>query len=69
MRRDGLPSRVTLASADDTHAFGMRLGRLLRAGDLVVWDNRSTMHCALPFDEEHYRRMMYRLQVAGNEPH
>ena len=36
MRRDGLPSRVTLASADDTHAFGMRLGRLLRAGDLVV---------------------------------
>jgi tRNA threonylcarbamoyladenosine biosynthesis protein TsaE len=33
---DGLPSRVTLDSADDTHAFGMRLGRLLRAGDLVV---------------------------------
>jgi tRNA threonylcarbamoyladenosine biosynthesis protein TsaE len=36
VRRDGLPSRVTLASSDDTHAFGMRLGRLLRAGDLVV---------------------------------
>jgi len=36
VRRDGLPARVTLASADDTHAFGMRLGRLLRAGDLVV---------------------------------
>jgi len=36
VRRDGLPSRVTLASADDTHTFGMRLGRLLRAGDLVV---------------------------------
>ena len=40
-----------------------------RVGDLIVWDNRSTMHCALPFDEEHHRRMMYRLQVAGNEPH
>jgi alpha-ketoglutarate-dependent taurine dioxygenase len=40
-----------------------------RVGDLVVWDNRSTMHCALPFDEEHHRRMMYRLQVAGDEPH
>ena len=25
-----------LASADDTHAFGMRLGRLFLAGDLVV---------------------------------
>jgi tRNA threonylcarbamoyladenosine biosynthesis protein TsaE len=34
--RTGLPSRVTLASAEDTHDFGMRLGRLLRAGDLVV---------------------------------
>ncbi|MEP6650735.1 MAG: tRNA (adenosine(37)-N6)-threonylcarbamoyltransferase complex ATPase subunit type 1 TsaE [Lapillicoccus sp.] len=27
---------MTLASADDTHDFGMRLGRVLRAGDLVV---------------------------------
>jgi tRNA threonylcarbamoyladenosine biosynthesis protein TsaE len=33
---DGLPFGVTLDSAEDTHAFGMRLGRLLRAGDLVV---------------------------------
>jgi tRNA threonylcarbamoyladenosine biosynthesis protein TsaE len=32
----GLPSRVTLVSADDTHEFGMRLGGLLGAGDLVV---------------------------------
>jgi len=31
-----LPARVVLASADDAHNFGMRLGRLLRAGDLVV---------------------------------
>ena len=36
MSRSGLPGRVGLASADDTHDFGMRLGRLLRAGDLVV---------------------------------
>ena len=31
-----LPTTLTLASADDTHDFGMRLGRLLKAGDLVV---------------------------------
>ena len=37
-------------------------------GDLIVWDNRSVMHCALPFDEDRYRRMMYRVQVAGDEP-
>lgn len=39
-----------------------------RAGDLILWDNRSTMHCALPFDEARYRRMMYRVQIAGDEP-
>jgi alpha-ketoglutarate-dependent taurine dioxygenase len=39
-----------------------------RVGDLIVWDNRSTMHCALPFDEARHRRMMYRVQVAGDEP-
>lgn len=37
-------------------------------GDLIVWDNRSTMHCALPFDEERHRRMMYRVQVVGDAP-
>ena len=31
-----LPATLALASADDTHDFGMRLGRLLRAGDVVV---------------------------------
>lgn len=39
-----------------------------RTGDLIVWDNRSAMHCALPFDESRYRRVMYRVQVAGDEP-
>ena len=27
-------------------------------GDLVVWDNRCTMHCATGFDEEAYTREM-----------
>ncbi|MEO8755216.1 MAG: TauD/TfdA family dioxygenase [Casimicrobiaceae bacterium] len=40
-----------------------------QVGDLIVWDNRSTMHCALPFDEERHRRMMYRVQVAGDQPY
>jgi len=38
-------------------------------GDAILWDNRSAMHCALPFDDVRYRRMMYRLQIAGDEPH
>ncbi|MEO8739750.1 MAG: TauD/TfdA family dioxygenase [Casimicrobiaceae bacterium] len=40
-----------------------------QVGDLIVWDNRSAMHCALPFDDERHRRMMYRVQVAGDEPY
>lgn len=40
-----------------------------RVGDAILWDNRSTMHCALPFDDENHRRMMYRLQIAGDVPH
>ena len=32
----GPPRRVLLPAVDDTHAWGARLGALLRAGDLVV---------------------------------
>lgn len=35
--RDGnTGGTVSLATADDTHAFGARIGRTLRAGDVVV---------------------------------
>lgn len=39
-----------------------------KAGDLVFWDNRCTMHQATEFDEEKYRRVMYRTTVAGDKP-
>ena len=35
-RRDGLTGTVSLATVDDTLAFGADLGRQLRAGDVVV---------------------------------
>jgi len=35
-----------------------------RIGDLVVWDNRSTMHCRDPFDNAS-RRVMHRTQIKG----
>jgi alpha-ketoglutarate-dependent taurine dioxygenase len=37
-------------------------------GDAILWDNRSTMHCATAFDEERYRRVMHRTTVEGDEP-
>ncbi|MET0543381.1 MAG: TauD/TfdA family dioxygenase [Variovorax sp.] len=39
-----------------------------RAGDLLVWDNRSTMHRATPYDDVAYRRVMHRTTVAGDRP-
>jgi alpha-ketoglutarate-dependent taurine dioxygenase len=37
-------------------------------GDLVVWDNRSTLHRLRPYDIAAERRIMQRLTVAGTEP-
>jgi taurine dioxygenase len=40
-----------------------------KVGDLVIWDNRSTMHRRDPFDD-HARRIMHRTQIKGTErPH
>jgi taurine dioxygenase len=38
-----------------------------RVGDLVVWDNRSTMHRRDPFDSAS-RRVMHRTQIKGKLP-
>ena len=39
-----------------------------RAGDLLMWDNRCTMHRAMPFDEEKYVRELRRTTVAEDVP-
>ena len=39
-----------------------------RPRDLVVWDNRGTMHTATSYDVERYRRIVYRTSVEGEIP-
>jgi taurine dioxygenase len=39
-----------------------------QAHDLVIWDNRCTMHCATPYDDNAYRRVMHRTTVKGDRP-
>ena len=39
-----------------------------RTGDLLIWDNRCTMHRVRPFDEDSYRRDMRRATVMETEP-
>ena len=35
-------------------------------GDLVIWDNRCTVHAATWFDAEREPRVMWRTTVSGN---
>jgi taurine dioxygenase len=37
-------------------------------GDVIVWDNRSLLHKALPFDQENARRRMHRTTIRGSRP-
>lgn len=39
-----------------------------QVGDAVLWDNRSTMHCATDYDEDNERRLMYRTTIVGERP-
>ena len=39
-----------------------------REGDLVMWDNRCTLHRATPLDRTKYRRKLHRTTVAGVSP-
>jgi len=37
-----------------------------RVGDALLWDNRCTQHCATPFDDTNYRRLMHRTTLEGD---
>jgi len=40
-----------------------------RVGDLLMWDNRCTLHTGSEFDHENYIREMHRLWVRGDKPY
>lgn len=37
-------------------------------GDLIMWDNRSCIHSATPYDTKAHRRLLYRTTVVGEVP-
>lgn len=39
-----------------------------RRGDLLCWDNRSTIHTATPCDRHRFERIMHRTSVKGTRP-
>ena len=40
-----------------------------RAGDLLMWDNRCTLHTGTLYDDKTYVREMHRLWVKGDRPY
>jgi taurine dioxygenase len=65
---DGLALEESEALLDElwSHVDGDRFGwtNVWREGDLVLWDNRCTMHRRDPFDPS-TRRVMHRTQIKG----
>lgn len=39
-----------------------------QTGDVIMWDNRCTMHCATEYDASEERRVMHRAVVKGDVP-
>jgi taurine dioxygenase len=66
----GLPLAESEALLDELWAYTERpelaWEHLWRVGDLVLWDNRCTMHRRDPFDAR-ARRIMHRTQIKGAE--
>ena len=56
---DALEAHATRPDAIYSHRW--------RPGDLIVWDNRCTLHRATPYDNK-YIRTLHRTQVKGEVP-
>jgi taurine dioxygenase len=45
-----------------------QIAHVWRPRDLVIWDNRGTMHTATDYDRQRYRRLIWRTSVRGEVP-
>jgi len=61
---DALLERLMQHSTQARFVFRYRWG----PRDVVMWDNRCTMHCATPYDAGAERRVIHRTVVIGEAP-
>lgn len=70
---DGMPEREGRALLDELLAFATQdryvYAHRWRLHDVLMWDNRCTMHAATPYDTGGELRTMYRTVVAGGPTH
>jgi alpha-ketoglutarate-dependent taurine dioxygenase len=69
---DGMPDDEAQELIDYLKDFATRSEFVYRhkwkVGDALLWDNRCTQHCATPFDDTQYHRLMYRTTLEGEVP-
>lgn len=62
-----------LAILDELVEFGTQERFVYRhkwqQGDLLMWDNRCTLHTGTLYDDQKYDRLMHRLWVKGDRPY
>lgn len=67
----GLDAAASRALLEELTAFATQTqfvySHVWRTGDLVVWDNRDTMHRATPFPEGKYQRDMRRTSIGDEQ--
>jgi len=65
---ESLPREEGRALLDELTEFSTQpefvVAHVWQPGDLIMWDNRCTMHRAMPFDEQRHVREMRRTTVA-----
>ena len=68
----GMPNPQGLDLIEELVAFGTQEEFVYRhqwqVGDLLMWDNRCTLHTGTLFDDSKYTRLMHRLWVRGDKP-
>lgn len=67
----GMPEQAGLALLDELtrHATEERFvyRHQWRKDDVIMWDNRCTMHAVMPYDSVNSRRIMHRTTIVGDE--
>jgi taurine dioxygenase len=68
----GMPEAAAFALIDELTAWATQerfvYRHQWREGDMLMWDNRCTMHQVMPYDRRNERRTMHRTALAGREP-
>jgi len=71
-RIEGMPEEESAPLITELQSFAVRpefqYTHRWRVGDLIMWDNRSSLHRATAYDEVNHRRLMYRTTILGDEP-